>query len=91
MSGASSPCIWHLESIRRSVEHVSSCFSHLLPMEERGRAIPGCQARRPPGKQLSEVMFPKWWEILNQSLGARAPEKSEKLTTLVADLLFKLI
>lgn len=36
-------------------------------------------------------MFLKWWEILTQSLGARALEKSEKLTTLVADLLLKLI
>lgn len=36
-------------------------------------------------------MFLKWWEILTQSLGAGALEKSEKLTTLVADLLLKLI
>lgn len=33
----------------------------------------------------------KWWKILHQSLRTYALEKSEKLTTSVADLLLKLI
>ena len=61
---------------------------------EKTRLLAVCvcaQACRLPGKHLSEVTFLKWWKLLSQSLGARALEKSEELTTSVADLLFKLI
>lgn len=59
---------------------------------EKGNEIACCaQACRLLGKHLSEVTFSRGWKISSQSLGAQALEKSEKLTTSVADLLVKLI
>ena len=78
---------------KRYQQNVSALASMPPPSQRRKGSAINCspQACRPPGKHLSEVMFLKWWEILTQSLGAGSLEKSEKLTTLVADLLLKLI